>query len=204
MFFIESENPTRREIEDVWMFLRSAADKEGEVQMTLFDVATKMKMHKQKVTSVFEILRGAQCVERQHESEKLAMIKFLITPDELPGLDQKYNAFYCQTLRFAESSPEGHVISLVDLAAALGVKEPTIRNYCKAYDKDGRIKFIPPYSGKTTRLIGDLTSVDFDRLQRRKERALKKFRAVLDYLRVGNEEKHSFIENYFTVQEAAI
>lgn len=204
MFFIEAENPTRREIEDVWSFLRSAADAEGQVQMTIFDVATKMRVHKQKLTSVFEILRGAQCIERQHESDKLARIKFLITPDELPGLDQRYNAFHCQTVRYGETTPEGHIISLFDLAAALGVKEPTVRNYCKAYHKDGRIDFSPPYSGKTTRLTGDLTAVDFDRLQRRKERALKKFRAVTEYLRTDNSEKHLFIEDYFTRQEAAL
>jgi hypothetical protein len=74
-----------------------------------------------------------------------------------------------------------------------------VRNWFKRWAQEGLIRFVDPFNGSETRIIGDLSQVDFHRLNVKREEAYRKLDDVLKYVNTPDDEKHAFIEDYFEV-----
>ena len=198
-FFLKNEHPERPSIVALYQFLVQAADRDGKLSMTVSDMAKRVNIHSMQATSILEILRGANVLDRQHEQDKTAGVEILMEPDELPTHDQRYSSFVDAVRRMGDRDGRSslYLVSLKDLAGAMAVTYPTVTKYSKLYHDMTRIRYTPPYAGKSTALIGDISQVDFDRLDRKRELAYQKLAAVEQYLKVPNVDKADFLQEYF-------
>jgi tRNA G26 N,N-dimethylase Trm1 len=90
------------------------------------------------------------------------------------------------------------------LCSAVGLKDPTIKKYLKELGQAGHINYVPPFSGKTTRILVDDSdkmeeTVDWDRLARKRKFEKWKLDQIIAYAtNVPDEELHDFLDEYFT------
>jgi len=72
-----------------------------------------------------------------------------------------------------------------------------VRKYLNQWHTTEWIKFVAPFKGKTTRVIGDLSLIDFDRLQVSERNAYQKLDMVVKYMEIPDGEKHAYLAKYF-------
>ncbi|MDJ0522327.1 MAG: RecQ family ATP-dependent DNA helicase [Planctomycetota bacterium] len=176
-FFLESANPSREVVTEVFRVLRSMG--EGRLELTADDIAARMHVQAtgRAVGSALAVLDRASLVRRGGRKENLAQVTVLPSAGDLfteqplpPGLGR---LFAHLIERFGVNRASG--LDVVALAEARGVTPETIRRGLTRLHDLARIEYVPPFRGRATELKGGLAEdalahVDFELLEAKRRR----------------------------------
>jgi len=195
-FFIECSYPSQSEINAVMRVLNLAADSNGVSQLTINDIAKKTNLFSRKVPAILEVLKANKIIEREKNGEKIAKIRL---DENTPEDDSRFELWWNTILEYGIEEDGFFNIDLNWFADHIGLGYQTITNHFKKWDDQSVIRFIPPYRGSATRITGSVNQIDFDRLSAKAAGAHAKLDQVLGYIKTPDNDKHSYLEKYFQV-----
>lgn len=195
-FFIESSYPTKPEINSVLRVLQLAADTNGVSQLTINDIAKKTNLFSRKVPSILEVLKASKVVERERNGEKIAKVRL---DENIPEDDSRFEKWWGIITEYGIEEDGFFLIDLNWFSEHLGLGYQTITNHFKKWDEQSVIRFIPPYRGSATKIVGSIEQIDFDRLALKAARAHSKLDQVIGYIKTADSDKHTYLEKYFKV-----
>lgn len=195
-FFIESSYPTKSEITSVLRVLNLAADSKGISQLTISDIAKKTNLFSRKVPSILEVLKSNRVIEREKAGEKIAKIRL---DENIPEDDSRFEQWWDIIREYGLESDGFMSIDLNWFSDHVGLGYQTVTNHLKRWDSESAIRFVPPFRGSATKIIGSVEQIDFDRLSAKAAQAYSKLDQVVGYINTPDADKHSYIERYFQV-----
>lgn len=197
-FFIDCGYPSRQEIMQVFKVLKKAQGTEdGSVQMTINEIAAQSGVYFRKIVAILEMLKSSRVIDRSNDASKAFKVK-LVNPDH--G-DPKLEAAWQKIEQMGVKAPQQFLeVDLAWFVNSMNLGEQTVKNYLKKWAENQFIRYIPPFRGVPTKVIGDVNSIDFDRLADKAKAANDKLNAVLRYMETPDEEKHDFLERYFDIK----
>lgn len=145
------------------------------------------------VASALGTLARYKVVSRTEPATKCARVLILGTPSDA---DFKH---LCDLVRlYGRPEPDHYYeIPMDTLIQETGKSLATVQKWIKAMCTEGVMRYQPPFRGKTTRVVGDISLVDFPELAMRREHAKKCIANVQQYARTEDELKHDFLDSYF-------
>lgn len=195
-FFIECSYPSKSEINAVMRVLNLAADGNGVSQLTINDIAKKTNLFSRKVPAILEVLKSNKIVEREKNGEKIAKIRL---DENTPEDDTRFELWWNTILEYGMEEDGFFNIDLNWFSDHIGLGYQTVTNHFKKWDEQSVIRFIPPYRGSATKIIGSVNQIDFERLAAKAAGAHTKLDQVLGYIKTPDNDKHSYLEKYFQV-----
>lgn len=195
-FFIECSYPSKSEINSVMRVLNLAADSNGISQLTISDIAKKTNLFSRKVPAILEVLKSNRIIEREKNGEKIAKIRL---DENTPEDDSRFEVWWNIILEYGIEEDGFFNIDLNWFSDHIGLGYQTVTNHFKKWDDQSVIRFIPPYRGSATRIIGSVNQIDFERLAIKAARAHTKLDQVLGYIKTPDNDKHGYLEKYFQV-----
>ena len=209
-FFLESANPSRDVVTDVYRVLREAG--EGRHEMTADDIAARMHVecHPAAANAALAILDRAAVVRRRGRQENRALVTVVPTPGDLfsvqplkPGVGRLLAALEA---RFGIDRPGR--LDVKALADQRGVTPETIRRGLTRLQQMGRIEYEAAFRGRATEVRADtlledaLDGVDFEHLATKRRHEERKLDQMVSYAHVA-ECRVSFLLECFGVLDAA-
>jgi ATP-dependent DNA helicase RecQ len=188
-WFLESGNPSREIVTEVFRVLQEAGD--GRLELTAEEIVARMRIEAppQGVAASLAILDRAAVVRRSRRDENRARIHVLPPGDDLfaatpvpPGLGRLL-AWLAN--KFGETRERS--IDLTDVADLLGRTEETLRRGLTRLHELGRIVYVPPFRGRATQVTAEglpedvLAAVDFDELDAKRDREEAKLDRMVGY-----------------------
>ena len=195
-FFIECSYPSKSEINAVMRVLNLAADSNGISQLTISDIAKKTNLFSRKVPAILEVLKSNRIIEREKNGEKIAKIRL---DENTPEDDSRFEVWWNTILEYGIEEDGFFNIDLNWFSDHIGLGYQTVTNHFKKWDEQSVIRFIPPYRGSATKIIGSVNQIDFERLAIKAARAHTKLDQVLGYIKTPDNDKHGYLEKYFQV-----
>jgi hypothetical protein len=176
--------------------LNLAADGNGVSQLTINDIAKKTNLFSRKVPAILEVLKANKIVEREKNGEKIAKIRL---DENTPEDDSRFELWWNIILEYGIEEDGFFNIDLNWFSDHIGLGYQTVCNHFKKWDEQSVIRFIPPYRGSATKIIGSVNQIDFERLAAKAAGAHTKLDQVLGYIKTPDNDKHSYLEKYFQV-----
>lgn len=198
--FWNLSNPEPDTIRKTFGFIKTRADKDNVLQMTGKEIEDAIG--DEGASAALNYLVSLGCVERFKPEAKIATVTFPERELNLtPAKQLVYDSVKKYGMRMATSSAGSPVyqVALESLTAALKKTEATITSTLRQLGKDGIIIYDPPFKGKLTRIIKDLTQQDLDVAKYRRETEWQKVAAARNYLTCPDSDKQNFIVSYFAV-----
>lgn len=200
-YHVDGNYPPEGLIRAVYNFLqRRCPSPEVELALTGDAIAEQMGVHagdKRGVTAALGTLDHFKVVSRMEPRVRNASFQILGVPE-----DEDFNKVTQVVRRYGKERSDGYFdMPLETLVQECGRTQATINNWLKEMSKGGLVRYVPPFRGKTTRLVGNIERVNFDDLRMRRDHALSCIDDVEQYADTPDELKHSYLERYFGLSE---
>lgn len=193
--FIRNGHPDKESVIRVFDTLRRCGGSKGVVQMTNKVLSEKVGkgVPEWQVSACLNNLKAAGVIERTKTDERIAWVKFTGGTE-----DPVFQKWHTNIYKISEHTADGRFIfDIGTLALAGQVSDTTAKNWMRRFHERGLIHYEPPAAGIPTKIIGDLSLVDFDRLKAKADLAWWMLNEVQRYLDTPNNRKHDFFEQYF-------
>lgn len=193
MFFIRNAYPDRADIEAVFAAIQRTQDSDGVSHITGEEIGKLSGVRGFQVGAIMTVLNGNNVIESAKGAEKIAKIRFTGNSEAERFRD------YRRLIERGGDEPDKDGFIAVDLewlVGEIGVGKSTVTKYLREWDKEGFLRYVPPFRGTPRRIIGSPDNIDYDRLQQKKEHSLRKLQAVMDYFSTPDRHKHEYLKKY--------
>lgn len=194
-WLIETSYPDRYIIERVFHTIKKLAGETGEVQVTMDDVAGSLGINPKIVGSAIGLLTASKVLERASEDQNPMKVKLL---KDHP--DPQFQAVMEAAKKGVLRGDGYYEINQTAFATESGLKSSTLMTKVRQLSKEAYLEYTLPFRGKTTRVIGDLSLVAFDRIKQRRDSQLDKLDVVRDFIHVADSQKHDYLQGYFGIE----
>lgn len=197
-WLIETSYPDKYLIERVFHSIKKLSGPDGEVQVTLDDVAGSLGINPKIVGSAIGILTASKVLERSKEDQNPMKVKVL---KDHP--DPQFQAIMDVAKKHGVLRGDGYYeINQTAFSTESGLKSTTLMTKVRQLAKEAYLEYTLPFRGKTTRVIGDIGLVPFEKIKQRRESQLDKLDVVRDFIHVGDAGKHDYLQGYFGVEDS--
>ena len=198
MYLIDMNYPNQNLIERVMDCLNACSDADGMVAMTGAEIAEYMGERRRsgQVASTLSILARFGVVERSKDEEPITRVRPL-----KDNPDKAMQSYVDLIKSIGVLAADGYYeFGLPVFAKQAKLTEKKVKDALTMLDKNGFLQYTRPFKGKTTKIIKDLSGVDFKGLRERKAEEVKKLDALQDYVATADEQKHQFLLDYFGIK----
>ena len=194
-YFIDQTYPPKSVVERVYHLIKNSVDENKQLLKTGEDMAHDLGLQGQMVGSALGIMKSAGVIDREGDTQRPITVQILQDPS-----DAKFVKLLEDVKSYGLQLPNGsYEVNMEMFLAQTGRKQATLNNHLKKLDTAGNILYTMPFRGKTTTLKGDLSLIDFARLEKRKREATNKLEALYEFAAVPDQDKHAYLEKYFGV-----
>jgi ATP-dependent DNA helicase RecQ len=194
-WMIDTTYPSEGVIRSVFYKMKMLTNKEGVFQMTIEDLASSAGLHTKVVGSAVGILKASRAIERIEAEENLTKVRILQEhPDE--AFQRYINLIRSVAVHTGDGVYEFKMSQILEQGKLKSRKTDEV---FKQLDQNGYIKYARPFRGKTTKIIGEVTLVDFERIEKRKALSIQKLQQVKEYALYPDAQKHDYLKRYFGV-----
>jgi ATP-dependent DNA helicase RecQ len=204
-FFIESSNPPRQLIEEVYAILCEIGGDEVEItNRTLTDRLIYPNATEMAVSSALKILERAGLIERGMEGEHQAAVTLRCDPAEARAAAERVTQAQ-EVLKYLVEveglgKEETFSCDLTDFSNLLGFGTDQTRRALQSLHASGKIAYRPPFRGRGQRILRRMPSdelpIGFAAIERRLAFERRKLRRMIDYAYSTNCLRR-FILEYF-------
>lgn len=200
-FFLQCGYPPTRDIEKTFYALQRMADSSGVCRVTGDELAKSADISsKFGMMAILEALKGSNVIERTRDDQRICKVRE--TQVMVDASNERFHDYMQAVDQIGIPSGDGFIeFDLNEFADSQGLTYYTVRKWFKDWAAAGYIRYVDPFNGSETRIIGDISQVDFARLDAKREEAHQKLKDVLTYVNLPDDEKHAYIENYFEVHQ---
>ena len=103
-------------------------------------------------------------------------------------------------LKYGMKSGGGIVFDMGTVADSLGFSKVNFKAYIEGLQKNGKIRYEKPFRGKPTKVIGNISEMDWDNWYERRMKAHEKLDSIVDYHNCPDADKHKFLLAYFGIE----
>jgi ATP-dependent DNA helicase RecQ len=169
-WMIDTTYPPEHKVKSVFWKMQQLAGPNKVFQMTIQDLAQVSGIHEKEVGSAVGILKAAKVIERIEEEENPTKVRILKKhPDEA------YQRYIDLVRSVGNPREDGMVEFKMTTLLQIGkLKHTKTNEILKQLDENGYITYTRPFRGKTTKIVGDIGQVDFDRISKRRALSLVK------------------------------
>ena len=194
-FFLLSSYPPVNLIRRVYHLLMQIKDPRDELRMTVSDLATNLgERGYQTVDACLKFLISEGVIlrsERGGEPHRVKIYDMVTEP--------KLREFQDAIVEVGVKMPDGFLEVLApNLAARLGWTNDKVNRNFNALTKSRLVAVQAPFRGAVTKVIGDLSRVDFERFEQKGRRAWRRLESIKEFWGIPDEEKHSYLSEYFS------
>ena len=196
--FWNLSNPDASVIRRTFGYIKRNADATGILQATGKEI--EEAIDDAGASAALSCLTALGCIERFKPECKLCQVAFRNVDASLtPSRKLIYDTIKEQGIRIATSDCGNPIyeIAIELLSSTLNKTATAITAALRQMHKDGVIIYTPPFNGKLTRVLKDITEQDLEAAQYRRDTEWKKVAATRDYLTCPDENKQNFIVSYF-------
>lgn len=205
-FFWNMENPTANALKAVMQVLKRFANSANEVHMTNEDILKYVLDDSAEGALMYLTSMGV--IERIKPTARIATVTDISTEELREKLTPKNKKLYEFILK--GGVPKGHPsninyigcttydIDLNYLADKTGILPGTVATNLKKLEKDGLILYTPPFNGKITRILRELSDEDLNAATKRRSAEWAKICSAREYARTPDALKQKFITDYFS------
>lgn len=194
-------NPPAASIQAVERFIRHNMDANQELEMTGEDIATAID--DEAASAAMNHLVSIGCLERHAPEGKVATIT--ICEDQIEQAPKAalktLNLVRQYGLHAATSGNNNPVykICLNYLRDKANCTLQTVQNHIRQLVQKKVILYTAPFNGKITKFIREVTPLELAAAEIRRHSEREKFQAVRDYIKCPDEQKHQFLNKYFSL-----
>jgi DNA-binding MarR family transcriptional regulator len=194
------ENPTPTVLRILMARLKKYQDSDGQVFKTIDELLTGIQDDSAEGAMSYLVSTGV--VERTKPTTKVVQIA--INEDEFDKLTPKQQALIAAVkdggveVDVTRAGNKVYSVDLAYLAAKTNVLPGTVSTTLKKLDKAGFITYVPPFTGKITKILRELTQEDMENAQKRRDREWSKVCDARAYSTVADDKKQQFITEYFS------
>lgn len=197
-WLIDTSYPERYTIERVFHAIKRRADSDNIVQVTGEDLAKELGINGKIVGSAIGILTASKVLERAKEESNPMKVKIL-----KDHADEQFQNLLNVVRKHGVLQTSGYYeINQSSLTAESGLKQSTLMTKIRQLAKESYLEYTLPFKGKTTKVIGDVSLVPFDRIKKRKQSQIDKLDVVRDFVHVMDSAKHQYLQGYFGIEDS--
>lgn len=199
-FFWNMENPTPTVLRILMARLKKYQDADGQVFKTVDELLEGIQDDSAEGAMSYLVSTGV--VERTKPTTKVVQIA--INEDEFDKLTPKQQALIAAVkdggveVDVTHAGNKVYNVDLAYLAAKTNVLPGTVSTTLKKLDKAGFITYVPPFTGKITKILRELTQEDMENAQKRRDHEWSKVCDARAYSTVADDKKQQFITEYFS------
>jgi len=190
--FIDRGHPPREFYERIFRFISKKSDAQGVFHLPYKEIETGSNVGNYYMDSIFEAFSGNRVVEAITGEIRMHKIRF--KRDTNIG---RFIQLQHELHKAAATEGEWYIFDLDMISTAMDVTSATVTKYLNTWKSEGLLDYEPPPRGNPKRIVGDLSLIDFERLQIKRERAYKKLEYVKNYFLIPDEGKHEYLQDYF-------
>lgn len=190
--FIDRGHPPKDMYERIYRYIVKKMNSSNMFHASSEDVTLGSKVGPQYHYSIFEALKGHRVIESVKDEPKVHKVK-LLQESELGRFIQLEEALK----EMAARDGSWYLFDIDNIAIRMDVKPTTLKKYLNTWKASNLLSYEEPPRGEVKRVIGDLSLVDFDRLNAKKQRAVNRLKYVVNYFKVPDSQKHDYMEEYF-------
>ncbi|MEG1542912.1 MAG: RecQ family ATP-dependent DNA helicase [Tannerellaceae bacterium] len=192
-FLWSSSNPSASCVQSVYAFLKHVATSDNCIMLTIKDISKQSGI--KEAAAAIQTLDGSKVIERVDPPSKIAYIRF-----DPSGTDNKnWNRIHDVVREGGILGDNGFYQFDYNylLAKISEVSQSTVRNWINKLRGEGMIEYEPPFAGKITRIIGDISLVDVSALDMRRAYEFKRLMLVRELATLKDEEMGAYVQGYF-------
>lgn len=192
-FFISNGHPDKSTITSFYNSLKYKTNQDNICNASIKELCDHAGINSFCASALIQILYGSKVMERL-SVDKVVTVKLLND-----HMDDKYQVYYDAINRFGIEVDDGYLeVDLDLLVTTVGFSSVTVKKHLADLSENKYIEYTPPSKGNPIKLLGDLSLVDFERLKQKEKDAYKKLDALINFFHTPDNEKHTFLTNYFT------
>ena len=158
MYFIDGRYPAQGIVEKVYYHMKRAADNNGIIKLTIEQVADEINSKKEPAGAALKILENFKVLDRAKDGDSVTTVKFLKA-----HLQDEYAQLVPAIQKIGFRANNGsYEFEVIDVANEVGLKPKKVADMLKELADNSYIQYTRPFRGKTSKLIGDISLVDFD------------------------------------------
>jgi ATP-dependent DNA helicase RecQ len=200
---IENNYPPEHDVIAAYNVIKSHSGMSADNICTLLDkeIGEEAGISPYSLQSVMSAMVSHNVLVREKTDKKLIKVKVLNKSPDMKESDlERFNLYMDNINHFGVVDSDGYIeADQAYVAEQLNKGIPTFTKWLSTWEEQGHIAYIRPPRGVPVRIVGSLADIDFDRLRRKAQTAFEKLDSVLHYMEIPDEDKHSFIEEYFEV-----
>lgn len=195
---IKDGNPTSGTIRHYYDYLKRMADRAGIIDLDTGKALKDLGLSEYAYYPLVQLFSGAGIFIEAEGYSRDHRLGFV------PGKSCESKAFAKlqeAMEKLGRPDPEDPTLLLFNkdfLCQELQLSAATVAKNLNGWKADGTIKYIAPGRTKPKRLVGDLSLIDFERMEAKRKLAFKKLDVVTKYMESDDSEKHGILEEYFT------
>ena len=194
-FLLDLSYPKVETVKRVWDELTDLRQGERVLTMTVDAIATKIGMRSDAVSGSLAILKANGVVSRDNLPGDVARFQILA---ESPGHPNHVEFIKQLVQNGRDAGGWWYEVSLNHMSGIIGNVVTTIRRTCRDLHDGGFVNYQAPFRGKVTEFIGDISEVNFERLQQKRDEGFRRMQEVKEYLTLPDGDKSRYITNYFS------
>lgn len=197
-FFWNISNPSANSLRTLDAYLSKNKDKDNCVYKTIKEIEEDIQ--DESVGAALTYMTSLGCVERETPIAKIATI--VIKQLDKDKLSTKQVAILDCVKNNGEKiskagSDAAYKVDLNLVSTLCLMSLATLKKYLQQLEKEGHILYFPPFKGKITRVIRNITNIELVDAAIRRVKEREKLEGVREYMKCPDEDKHKFLNAYF-------
>jgi ATP-dependent DNA helicase RecQ len=194
-WFADCKFPTRASFNNVYKYINLRKDRHNFVYITQSEIADDIGIHSSAVASCINVMDQSKVVEKQATKGKIFKVKFI-----KDHILEKYQSVLeaIEDLGILNRDTGFFEADIEAVAGFLDLKPNTFKTKLRELDKDGYIVYVAPFRGTPIKIISDLSLINFEKLERKKEMEMLKLETVRQFINEDDSNKSQFLHSYFS------
>ncbi|NDG53570.1 MAG: ATP-dependent DNA helicase RecQ [Flavobacteriia bacterium] len=194
-WFVDCKFPSRASFNNVYKYINLRKDRHNFVYITQSEIADDIGIHSSAVASCINVMDQSKVVEKQATKGKIFKVKFI-----KDHILEKYQSVLeaIEDLGILNRDTGFYEADIDAVSGFLDLKPNTFKTKLRELDKDGYIVYVAPFRGTPIKIISDLSLINFEKLERKKEMEMLKLETVRQFINEDDSNKSQFLHRYFS------
>lgn len=196
-FFWDMSYPSANTVKELFNYIKNNRNADGVLEKTVRQIEDELCC--KNLAAAFNCLISNGCIERSKSNDTVATV----IVNNKTGASDHYKKILDAIIKYGacvDLDKKVYKIDIELLAETFEVTKQTVIRYLKLLNTDLYITYIPPFSGKCTKIIRELSDIDLVNIALRRASEKEKMDNVIGYIECPDSKKHEYLNKYFSIK----